>query len=56
LVELIGFYNDFKEGVLREYLPKEFTPDEKVLYANDYVGWRALNDDSKKMAKPEHFN
>jgi hypothetical protein len=53
LIELIGFYNDFKEGVLREFLPNDFSPDEKVLYINDYVGWRTLSDDSKKMAKPE---
>ena len=55
-MELIGFYNDFKEGVLTEFLKKDLTSEEVNLYINDYIGWRAISDDPKKMAKPEGFN
>ena len=42
--------------MLREFLRKEFTPEERTLYMNDYIGWRALSDDTRKMEKVEHFN
>jgi hypothetical protein len=46
-LEIIGFFNEFKDGALHEFKTRKLTPDEKKEYLGYYVAWRALEDSLK---------
>jgi len=49
-IELIGFFNEFKDGVLRDFF-KNLTSSEKNKYLNDYISLKQLQKLGKKLDK-----
>ena len=46
-VEIIGFFNEFKDGALTKFKERKLTPQEKEAYLADYVSWCCLEDSQK---------
>lgn len=46
-MEIIGFFNEFRDGALNEFITRKLKPDEKKEYLNYYTAWRTLEDSVK---------
>jgi hypothetical protein len=46
-LEIIGFFNEFRDGALNEFITRKLKPDEKKEYLNYYTAWRTLEDSVK---------
>lgn len=46
-VEIIGFFNEFKDGALTKFKERKLTKEEKEDYLTEYVSWRCLEDSQK---------
>lgn len=46
-LELIGFFNEFKDGALLDFKLKKLQPAEKEIYINSYISWATLLKDKK---------
>ena len=46
-MEIIGFFNEFKDGALNEFITRKLKPDEKKEYLKYYIEWRTLEDSIK---------
>jgi len=47
-LEIIGFFNEFKDGALNEFITRKLQPDEKKEYLKHYMAWRKLEDSIKE--------
>ena len=52
-MEIIGFFNEFKDGALNEFKTRKLRPDEKKEYLQYYTAWRNLDDESIKPLKEQ---
>ena len=50
-VELIGFFNEFKDGVLSQFEKRKLSSAEKSAYMVDYMAWVHLSRDKKDSGK-----
>ena len=50
-VELIGFFNEFKDGVLSQFERRKLSAEEKSAYIDDYMAWVQLSRDKKDKSK-----
>lgn len=50
-VEVIGHFNEFKDGVLGDFRMKKLTADEKKTYIDDYMAWLQLSRGKKDNDK-----
>ena len=50
VLEIIGFFNEFKEGALAKFYQNNFTSEEALEYEKMYSKWRALEESQKDVA------
>jgi hypothetical protein len=50
-VEVIGHFNEFKDGVLGDFRMRKLTADEKKTYIDDYMAWLQLSRGKKDNNK-----
>lgn len=48
-LEIIGFFNEFKDGALNGFRTRKLLPDEKKEYLKWYTAWRPLEDSVKEQ-------
>jgi len=48
-LEIIGFFNEFRDGALNEFITRKLQPDEKKEYLKYYTAWRTLEDSVKEQ-------
>ena len=41
-LEIIGFFNEFKEGALAIFYQRKFTREESDSYLDNYSKWKSL--------------
>ena len=53
-VEVIGHFNEFKDGVLSDFLTRKLTAAEKTTYIDNYMAWLQLSREKEKEKKKDN--
>jgi len=54
-LEIIGFYNEFKEGALIDIYKYKMDDEESAAYIDNYLNWRSLEGNHKEAEQAKYY-